>query len=131
MPIELSPSNPVAVALPSAARTALTASAQQKQQGYTGIRIWLTVTAASGTGGLTVLLRAVNPLNGAKVEVNAGGALITTTVTRIYEFYPGAGGAAGFVQEALARRLPQDFDIAVNHGDASSYTYSVAYELLP
>jgi NADPH-dependent curcumin reductase CurA len=128
---ELSPSVPIGIALASAARTALTASAQLKQTGYTGIRIWLTVTAASGTGGLTVLLRAVNPINGAKVEINAGGAAITTAITRIYEFYPGVGGAAGFVQEALARRLPQDFDIAVNHADGSSYTYSVMYELLP
>jgi hypothetical protein len=131
MPAELSPSNPILAVLPSAARTANTNSATFTQTGYKGIRVWLTVTVASGTGGLKVLLRQRNPIDGSTYEVNAGGALVTSAVTRMYDFYPSAGAAAGFVQESLGRALSQQFDIQVTHGDASSYTYSVQVELAP
>ncbi|MCX6587084.1 MAG: hypothetical protein NTX13_10965 [Acidobacteria bacterium] len=127
---EISPANPSLVLLASAARTASTASPQFSQSGYKGIRIWLTVTVASGTGGLRVLLRMKNPIDGAMQEINAGGTNVTTTVTRIYDFYPNIGAAAGFVQESLGRQLGQQFDIQVVHADASSYTYSVQAELL-
>jgi hypothetical protein len=63
--------------------------------------------------------------------VNAGGALVTTAVTRVHEFFPNIGAAAGFVQESLGRQLGQQFDIQVTHGDASSYNYELRAELLP
>lgn len=93
--------------------------------------MWLTVTVASGTGGLRVFLRMKNPLDGSMVEVNAGGAPVTSAVTRIYEFYPHAGAASGFIQESLGRALGKEFDVLVTHGDASNYTYEVKAELLP
>jgi hypothetical protein len=123
--------NPLITVLPSAARTANANSATFTQQGYKGIRIWLTISVASGTGGLQVVLRQKNPIDGAMVEINSGGTAITTAVTRVYDLFPGAGAAAGFVQESLGRQLGQVFDVQVKHGDASSYTYEVRVELLP
>ncbi len=118
-------------ALASAARTETTASGVFKNPGYRGIRVYLSVTAASGTGGLTVIVRAVEPVSGAKVDLNAGGAAVTTAVKRMYEVYPSAAAASGFVQDAISRQLPGEFDVVVSHGDATSYTYSLAFEFLP
>jgi hypothetical protein len=133
MAFEHNPSvpNPLITVLPSAARTANTSSATFTQSGYRGIRIWLTVTVASGTGGLKVFLRQKNPIDGNMYEVNAGGALVTTAVTRVYDIAPSVGAASGFIQESLGRQLGQTWDVLVTHGDATSYTYSVAVEMLP
>lgn len=120
--------------LASAARTATTATALIENPGARGIRLFLNVTAAPGVpgaGGLKVLVRARDPISGTKAEINAGGALITTAVFRMYEVYLNAGAAAGFIQEAVSRQLPAEFDVAVTHDDAQSYTYSLSAELLP
>jgi hypothetical protein len=61
---KINTSNPIVAVLPSAARTATNNSAPFTQTGYRGIRIWLKVTVASGTGGLKVLLRQLNPIDG-------------------------------------------------------------------
>ena len=128
---EINSSNPILAVLSSAARTATNNSATFTQTGYRGIRIWLTVTVASGTAGLKVPLRQKNLIDGNMYEVNAGGSLVTTAVTRVYDFFPNVGAAAGSVQESLGRALSQQFDIQLTHRDATSYTYSVQAELLP
>lgn len=129
-----SPDPATIVVLASAARTATTTTATFNQKGYRGLRLYLNVTVAPGTpgaGGLKVIVRTKEPVSSTMLDLNTGGALVTTAVTRLYEVYPGAAAASGFVQDAISRQLPTDFDIRVTHDDAQSYTYSLAYELLP
>jgi hypothetical protein len=116
-------------AISSAARTAAVASSVIDGSRWRGIRIFLDITAASGTGGLKVILRAAS---GAKrAALNAGGTALVATGLKLYEIYPDAAAAAVDVADAVSRRLPAAFDIQVTHDDSSSYTYSVDYELLP
>jgi len=115
--------------LASAARTATVASDAINGRRFRGIRVYLDVTAASGTGGLQVKVRAA--LGAKRADLNSGGSAITGTGLKVYEVYPDAAAAANGVYEAVSRQLPSEFDIQVVAGDGSSYTYSVDYELLP
>lgn len=115
--------------LASAARTSTTASPQQTNHNAKGVMVTLNVTAASGAGGLTLYVRAINPVTG----VSSGGlnnAPTAVTANGIYRYivYPGASG--GSVTQATSLPLPRVWDININHGDSSSYTYSVSYQLI-
>jgi len=72
-------------------------------------------------------LSGITALNAAAV-----GA-ITATGLRIYHFGPGVGplANAGLGGSAAGVYVGSQFQIQVIHGDASSYTYSVSYELIP
>lgn len=120
-------------ALASAARTASTLSANISTRGARGIIVYLNVTAASGTGGLTPRLFGVDPLSSNVATSATASSAVTTVGLRVYHFGPGCGGAnagtaawgsVGVMLGALAA-------VQVLHGDASSYTYSLSYELIP
>lgn len=95
-----------------------------------GILVILNVTAASGTGGLTVRINAVDPGSGSNVALNAAPTAVTATGTYSYALYP-YGAATGDVTQATSFYLPRSFRVTVAVGDASSYTYSLSYTLLP
>ena len=63
--------------LASAARTATTSSSEISGQGYKGLIVYLAVSAASGTGGLTVRVRGYNPSSASWVVVTSSSAAIT------------------------------------------------------
>lgn len=120
-------------ALASAARTASTLSSNFSTRGARGIIVYLNITAASGTGGLTPRLFGVDPLTSAVATSAAASTPVTTVGLRVYHFGPGCGGAnagtaawgsVGVLLGALSA-------IQILHGDASSYTYSVSFELIP
>ncbi len=115
--------------LVSAARTATTDSTDQNNGYARGVLVHLNVTAASGTGGLTVRVQAKDPVSGAYVSLNAAPAVVTAVGTFAYLLYPGAG--AGGLTQATSGGLPRTWRVQVTHGDASSYTYSVGAVLLP
>lgn len=115
--------------LPLAARTAGASLPNLSGLGHRGVRVYLDITAASGTGGLSVILRAVGP-RGTIAPLNTGGSPQTTTGLKVYDFYPNAAAAAAGVVDAASRRLPKLFELAVTAGDGSSYTYQLDYELL-
>lgn len=116
-------------ALVSAARTASTASADIINPSCRGIMIFLDISIASGTGGLQVTLQVKNPITGAYSQVNPSPAAITIITPAVYVIYPGATG--GNVNQVTGEPIPRTFRIRVVHGDATSYTYSVSYCLLP
>lgn len=117
------------VLLASAARTAITACPKQADPFCIGVRLYLSVTAASGTGGLQPIVRAYDRVSGNSVALSTGGTAITATGTFVYEFYPNAAAAANNVKEAISRVLPALWDVSVTHGDGSSYTYSISCEV--
>lgn len=118
--------------LASAARTATTTGSAQTNYNARGAMLILNVSAASGTGGLTVTFLATDPVSGAQFLLNANPTAVTGTGTYVYELYPGAStaGPTGAVAQRTAGILPRTWTVKVFHGDASSYTYSVGYELI-
>lgn len=115
--------------LPLAARTAGASISNLSGLGFRGVRAYLDITAASGTGGLMVLFRAIGP-RATTAALNTGGAAQTTTGLKIYELYLNAAAAAAGVVDAASRRLPKLFEVAVTADDGSSYTYQLDLELL-
>lgn len=109
----------------SAARTTLQQSADQSNPNARGVQIVLNVTAASGTGGLTVTVVGKDPVSGTYYALNASPTAVTATGTTVYELYPGDGAASGGVTQRTSGPLPRVWGIKVAVGDASSYTYSI------
>ncbi len=120
-------------ALASAARTVSTISADIPSGGFRGLIVYLNVTAASGTGGLTPRLIAKDPLSLVTSVSAAVSTAATATGLRVFHFGPGVGtlSGTGLGWGAAGVQLSGTFQLQVLHGDASSYTYSLSYELLP
>lgn len=119
--------------LASAARTGSTTSPTQTSYSGRGVLIFLDVTAASGTGGLTVKLRALDPVTGGGFHINVDPTAITATGSYGYMIYPGAssaGGGTATVKQFTPAAVPRTWNVSVVHGDASSYTYSLGYALI-
>lgn len=117
------------VLLESAARTATTATAQQKDPAMHSVRLYLDVTAASGTGGLTVQIRGYDRVSGAAAAIAKDTAAITAAGLYVFELAPSIAAADTQRRVALAAYLPVEWDVNVVHGDGSSYTYSLSGEL--
>ena len=83
-------------ALASAARTANTTSSTLTNYNCRGVKLWLNVTAASGTGGLTLYLQGKDPISGNWTYDSGAGGQPTVTTTGVwgYEFGPGASAGA-------------------------------------
>lgn len=116
--------------LASAARTATITSPTQVNTLYRGLIIYLNITAASGTGGLTPNLMAIDQESGATVAIGAIGSAKTATGLFVYVVYP-ATGLAVVDGGALVYPLPSNWAVKIAHGDSSSYTYSVSADLIP
>lgn len=116
--------------LAASARTTAAASADQTNLGCRGVLVVLNITAASGTGGLTLLIKGKDSVSNAYYQLNASPTAIIATGIYVYELYPGSStaGSAGttLVNQRTAGVLPRTWRINVNVGDASSYTYSVS-----
>lgn len=121
--------NSESLAFSSAARTT-GATVNISNVNARGIAVYINVTAASGTGGLTVRIQARDGVTVAYYNLNAAPAAITATGEYIYILYPGIGAAVGDVTQTTNGVLPKNCRIAITVGDSSSYTYSGAYNLL-
>lgn len=108
--------------LASAARTANALSPTQTNHNARGVVLFLNVTAASGTGGLTLRLWEYDPASAAPVITYQASSPIITTGLKRYAVYPGISGT-DLGDNALART----WAVFVVAGDASSYTYSVGF----
>lgn len=118
-------------ALASAARTGTTVSSDLVNYNHRGIVLILNVTAASGTGGLQVALQYKDPISAAYRSIGTLPTAVTTAIMTSITFYPSvdAASVAGvYNQQSIL--LPQQFRVSVLHGDASSYTYSLSYQLI-
>lgn len=116
------------VALASAARTTNTASAEIDTAGYQFAFVVLTCTVASGTGGLTLLIRYVNPADNNDYSLLTATAALTATGRVVLVFGPGCNlsftGASSSLTGGGSGVLPRKIKVQVNHGDGTSYTYS-------
>jgi hypothetical protein len=117
--------------LPSAARTATTASPRMRNLYHRGVTVTLSVTAASGTGGLTLHVRGydADSASGAAFDLLLDGAAIIATGTYVFIVDENALVGAG-VRAIASRPLTKNWDVQVVAGDGSSYTYSVSAQLL-
>lgn len=113
--------------LTSAARTTAQTQADQDNAGARGIAVILDITAASGTGGLTLEIDGLDPTSGKYFALLTGTAK-TTTGTTVYRVYPGLTASANATASDV---LPKTWRTKISVGDASSYTYSVGAVLLP
>ena len=113
--------------LASAARTTAQTQADQTNVYARGIAVVLDVTAASGTGALTLEIDGKDGTSG-KYFALLTGTGVTTTGTTVYRVYPGLTASANATASDL---LPKTWRVKVSVGDASSYTYSVGAILLP
>jgi hypothetical protein len=115
--------------LASATRTSTTSSADQTNYNGRGVLVYLNVTAASGTGGLTLTIQAKDPVTGTYQTLNSAPTAVTATGFKTYELYPGAATTGGLTQ-AVQQPLPRTWRVQVAHGDSSNYTYSVSASVL-
>lgn len=116
--------------IPSAARTtAVTDVLGPTNFQARGILLFLSVSAASGTGGLTMSVRAYGPTQstGGIAIATAAAAVIATGTTALL-VYPSA--VAGYTTNVNSV-LPARWGVNVAVGDASSNTYQVHAYLLP
>ncbi|MCG8514567.1 MAG: hypothetical protein MI740_10525 [Halanaerobiales bacterium] len=118
--------------LASAARTTGASSALQTNFACKGVLIWLNVTAASGTGGLKVVVHGVDPISGLGGYLNPEPVPINSVRLTGYVIYPGIADAIGgtTIKQTSSVVLPRIWYIHVFHVDSSSYTYSVSYSYL-
>ncbi|QQE80937.1 hypothetical protein [Alicyclobacillus sp. SO9] len=119
--------------LASAARTSTTNSANVTNYNSRGVIVDLSVTNASGTGGLSVYVIGVDA-NGITYQISDSPTAVTASGVYAYEIYPGSTGSVpGGTQDLVKRTagsIPRTFYVRVSHGDASSYTYSLSYSLI-
>lgn len=118
----------------SAARTATVSSPTQTNYNARGVQVIVNVTAVSGTGGLIVSIRGIDPISGSYYRLNVDPATITATGLYVYELYPGSttamSGALPNVTQRSSGVLPRTWYGSVFANDSSSYTYSVSYSLI-
>lgn len=120
-------------ALASAARTTTTQSADIDTTGFRGIVVFFNVTVASGTGGLTLRLRGRDSVTSLYAALTQDST--ARTATGFWTMSVGLGvsapSGATLTGSLTGLPLPDTIRLEVAHGDASSYTYSVGYCLVP
>lgn len=119
--------------LASAARTTTQTSSTITNGNFSKLIVVLNITAASGTGGLQLGLLGVDPISSSTSLLNTLPTAITTTGTYYFIVSPGfaAGNLSTKVSQGISIPCPNTFQLEVVAGDSSSYTYSLAYELIP
>lgn len=118
-------------ALASAARTAATNSADFTNHDCRGIIVFLNITAVPGLGGIGVRLQVKDPVSLAYNEVNASPTPSTTTGLKVYMFSPGLTAFNQSTAQNASVSLSRIFRLRVEVATADSYTYSLAYCLIP
>lgn len=116
--------------LGSAARTATVNAATQLNPTARGCILSLSITVASGTGGLFPVIYLIDPGSGASQTMYPVGVRITAVGMYLFIVYPTNTPAAPGAGAAFNTILPRVFIPSVNHGDASSYTYSLGINLI-
>jgi len=116
--------NTTATALASAARTATTSSSDLTNFNAVGVYIFFSITAVPGVHTVTLTVTAKDPIAGT-YETLLTGSAESTTATKCYLLYPGAGAAANGVDVVNAFPIPRTWRVTVTHSAGSSFTYSV------
>jgi len=116
--------------LASAERTATTTSSVIVNYNAKFLVVFVNITVASGTGGLRVGIRSVDPVTAVATQVNTFMSPRTTTGVLFHQLALGLGAATGNVSDNTNALVPRQFSIQIAHSDSSSYTYSVGYSLI-
>lgn len=96
---------------------------------WKGCVLYLNITAASGTGGLTPHLLMKDPGSGNYDDAVAMGSAKSAVGMYAYLIYP----AASLIADngaGITTMLPRKFAIKIVAGDSSSYTYSVSLSMV-
>ena len=104
-----------------------------------GIRLFVTVAAATAAGGVdTIFLCAVPPAGGAAVPIVGFAAANGLSVAGVYvaDFYPGAWlpptvAAGGALLGAAGIELPMNWAVRIAMGAGNAATITVDAELMP
>jgi hypothetical protein len=91
----------------------------------------MNITAASGTGGLQLTVENQDPVSGQWAQSNSTPTAVTATGLQKLQIYPGASSTNPGATQSSSGPLGRTWRIHVFAGDATSYTYSVGYTLLP
>ena len=118
------------ILIPTGTFNANNACGQQKDPTAVALRLYLNVTAVSGTGGISPVVRGYDKISGNTVELTSGGDPVNTTGTYAYEMAIAADPAFGSLREAVSRIVPYVWDVIVKAIDGSNYTYSLSAEVL-
>ena len=120
--------------LASAARTSAAFAPNQTNYNARGVVVFLSVTAASGTGGLSIHIVLVDPVSGNSVYTAPNPTAVVATGLYAYMLYPSASGTANTggasVVQWVSSALTRTWTAWVGAGDTSSYTYSLGYALI-
>jgi hypothetical protein len=116
--------------LASASRTSTANSGIFTNYNHRGIVLILNVTTASGTGGLQVQIQTYDFIGAVYKAINTAPTAVTTTGQYVYMLYPGVDSTNSNNAQNVSQVLPQQFRVSVTHGDSSSYTYSVSYQMI-
>jgi len=118
--------------LASAARTATVNTPNQINYNAKGVMVFVNVSAVSGTGGLTLNFYGIDPVSGQYIGLMYASGAITAIGRYAYVIYPGVSSSAitNGIRQVAGITLPRTWLVQVAVGDASSYSYSVAYSLI-
>jgi hypothetical protein len=114
----------------SSAYTTSQQSADQVNLGSSSILAYLNVSAASGTGGLTLRIEGKDSVSGNYFYLNAAPTAVQATGQYGYVLGPGCVSSGGSIQQTTASILPKTWRIWVAVGDSSNYTYSVSASVI-
>lgn len=117
--------------LSSASRSVATNGSNRTNFNSRSVQCALDVTAASGTGGLTLQIQGRDPISGNWYNLNNTPGPVTATGTYVYEISPSLGLGSGGVVQRTAGMVPRTIRMSVGVGDASAYTYSVGCNFAP
>lgn len=123
------------VLLPSAARSASTASIMFTDMDAAAVRVYLTISVAApgGGAGIAAVIRGYDKATGqppaGKVELTTGGSPVTQVGTYAYEMCYAPDPPFGNIRESVSRPVPYQWDVIVKHFDGLTYTYSLSAEV--
>jgi hypothetical protein len=118
--------NTLRTLLPSAARTATVATADQRNSRHRGVRVHINVTAASATPSVVFTVQGKDNATGDYFDLLASAAVTATGDTYLL-IYPGVAAAAN---ASVNQPLPSTWRVNCVHADADSITYQVTADLL-
>ena len=121
--------------LASATRTAPTISPAMINYNSRYLLVYLDITVSSGTGGLDVRLVATDPTASDEPALDAPlSTKVTATGAYVFAYALGLSDGGPISGSNIAKTtnivVPRSWQVNVNTGDSSSYTYSVGYALI-
>lgn len=119
------------VLLESSSRTATTTSPDQKASRlHRGVRLYLNIATAHGSGNLTVQVQGLDPASNTWSNVTDFNHVSSAGVHQ-YELYPGSidGSVTGVQVQGSA--LPRSWRAVVTHSASGTWVYTLGADLLP